>query len=108
MTMIARTPTSSTVSMIAVISLMLKADTRTRTIYRDMMAMNMLIADVPFIHLKATYMIMASRSMSSMSVKDSCRKPKMSSNISVLYITQIYAFLVCTVVGIAYFCRKYT
>ena len=87
MTISARTPTSRTVSISAVISLMLNADTRTRIRYSDTMATKMLIADEPLSHLKARNMIRPSSRMSRMSANDICRKPNNASNMcTFLYI----------------------
>ena len=78
----ARTPTSRTVSMSAVISLMLKAETTTRMMYSDMIATNMLMAEEPLIHLNMMNMISARRSMSRMSASDNCRNPKIAGVIA--------------------------
>ena len=50
----ASTPTSSTMSSMASMSLMLKAETMTLMTKRDMMARNMLMADDPLIQRNAT------------------------------------------------------
>ena len=87
MTMSARTPTSSIMSMIAVMSLMLNAPVSTLIRYSDTMAMKMLIAEVPRIHLNMKNMIRPSRIMSRMSARDSSRKPRKASGVIPLYIS---------------------
>ena len=56
-TMMASTPTSSIMSMIATMSLMSKAPTITRIIYKDTIAMKMLMAEVPLSHLNTRNII---------------------------------------------------
>ena len=87
MTIRARTPTSSTVSIKAVISLMLKAETSTRIRYRDTIATKMLMAEDPLNHLKAKKMMSPRRSMSRTSAMDISRNPKSASSMIPLYIS---------------------
>jgi hypothetical protein len=49
--------------------------------YRETMAMNMLIAEVPLIHLNMKKMISPSSTMSRMSAKDISRKPNKASGV---------------------------
>ena len=81
MTISASTPTSSTMSRIAVISLMLNAPTSTRMRNKETIATKILIADVPLIHLNITKMISPNRIMSRMSASDISRKPKNASGV---------------------------
>ena len=84
-TMMASTPTSSIMSMIATMSLMSNAPTMTLITYNDTIATKMLMAEVPRSHLNSRKMIMPSRRMSSMSATFICRKSKAASSIY-LYI----------------------
>ena len=81
MTISARTPTSRTMSMMAVISLMLNAPTSTLMMKSDTIATKMLMADVPFIHLNMKKMISPRSTMSRMSAKDISRKPNKASGV---------------------------
>ena len=86
MTISASTPTSRIMSIIAVISLMLNAPTSTLIRYSETMAMKMLIAEEPLIHLNRKNMIRPSRTMSRMSAMDSSMKPKNARGVIPLYI----------------------
>ena len=84
-TMIASTPTSRIMSIMALMSLMSNAPTMTRIIYNDTMATKILMAEVPRSHLNNRKMIMPSSRMSRMSATFICRKSKAASSIY-LYI----------------------
>lgn len=70
----------------AFVILMSRAETMTRITYNDTMAMKMLIVTEPLIQRNAASIITAIRNMSSMSVSESSRKPKICSSIVNVYI----------------------
>ena len=86
MTIRAMTPTSSNCPRIADISLILNAATTTLAIYSDIIATKMLIAEEPLIQRNTTYIIRATRIMSSTSINDRFRNPKIANSIAPIFI----------------------